>query len=239
MWSEKFCCTTTRYIAKSLYNADICYMLLTLMLLLLYVMHVGAIIAGLDESDTKSAQTTVRGRDFNLCDPVSRQALIAWLQHLLDKMLCDDTVYSVDSDKLIDQDLKTANANAYTTNKQLLIGRLSKMITFVRNDVPKVVARKQKPSYGSGDIGNEASWFTVNDVVLMSAFLKCKCLCFNHYAHFDTNRPSRVPGQQLKWYQAVALGNGEYVGDYTLKIFTLGDIHDLLRDPRFCNLSGS
>ena len=214
------------------------HMLLPLMLLLLSVIHVGAIITGLDEAGRKSAQNTVSGRDFNLCDPVSRQALIAWLQHLLDKMLCDDTVYSVDSDKLIDQDLKTANANTYTTNKQLLIGRLSKMITFVRNDVPKVVARNQTPFYGSGGNGSQASWFGFDDYVLMSAFLKCKCLCFNDYEDFDTNRPSRVPGQQLKWYKAIALGNGEYVGNYTLTIFPLGDIHGLLGDPRFCNLSG-
>lgn len=152
-----------------------------------------------------------------------------------------DTVYKIDkidSDKVIDQELETTNANIYTQYNQNLIDRISKMIIYVSNDVPKVVARNQTPFYGSGGNGSQASWFGFDDYVLMSAFLKCKCLCFNDYEDFDTNRPSRVPGQQLKWYKAIALGNGEYVGNYTLTIFPLGVIHGLLRDPRFCNLSG-
>jgi hypothetical protein len=44
-------------------------------------------------------------------------------------MLCGDTVYKIDSDKVIDQELETTNANTYTQYKRNLIDRISKMIT--------------------------------------------------------------------------------------------------------------
>jgi len=56
------------------------------MVWLLYANFVGAIIPGSNENDRKKAENTVRGRDFNLCDPVSRQALLEWLKDLMQKI---------------------------------------------------------------------------------------------------------------------------------------------------------
>ena len=49
-----------------------------------------------------------------------------------------DTVYKIDSDKEIDQELETTNANIYAQYNQTLIDRILKMLTYVSNDVPKV-----------------------------------------------------------------------------------------------------
>ena len=79
----------------------------------------------------------------------------------------------------------------------------------------------------------------MDDVVLMSIFLKSNCLVFNEYAAFNPKRPSRGPEQNLQWYKAVALGKGEdFQGDFNRIAFPISDVHVLLRDPRFCNLSG-
>ena len=62
---------------------------------------------------------------------------------------------------------------------------------------------------------------------------------FNEHEAFDTQRPSRGPEQNLQWYQAVSFGNGEaFLGDFHRKCFPISDIHVLLRDPMFCNISG-
>ena len=64
---------------------------------MLYIKLVGAIIAGANENDRKAAESTVRGRDFNLPDLGSRQALSAWLGDLMQKLQGDNEVPSTTS----------------------------------------------------------------------------------------------------------------------------------------------
>jgi hypothetical protein len=154
--------------------------------------------------------------------------LIDWLEDLRQKLVSDNRAPFADREQLV-----------YAENKQSLIRKISKMITFVCDDIPTSISMGRKPFYGTGGgIGKESAWIDLDDVVLMSAILKSKCLCFNEYEPYDTNRPSRGPDKLLKWYQAVALGNGEDpLSDF--KCFTLRDINGLLHDPRFCSLSGN
>ena len=196
---------------------------------MLYIKLVGAIIAGANENDRKAAESTVRGRDFNLSDLGSRQTLSAWLGDLMQKLQGDNSVPST-----------TSLAISHTECQQSLIRKIAKMISFVHDDVPNIISKNKKPFYGTGEgIGKNSDWLDFDDILLISALLKSKILCFNEYNPFNTNRPSRGPDQNLQWYQAVALGNGESVlADFHWKSFALADINDLLDDPRFCNLSG-
>ena len=196
------------------------------MVWLLYANFIGAIIAGTNENDRKVAENTVRGRDFNLCDPVSRQALLEWLKDLMQKI----------EGEVLKQHRNPSRMSKFTESLQ---NKIAKMIPYVTDDVPKFISKNVKPFYGTGGgIGKESAWIDLDDVILMSAFLKSKCLCFNEYTTFDTNRPSRGPDQNLQWYQAVAIGNGEDAqGDHIFQRFTFVDIKVLLQDPRFCSLT--
>ena len=79
---------------------------------------------------------------------------------------------------------------SYTEDKQNFTRKISKMISFERNDEPKIDSMRENPCYGSGGVGKQTSdWIDLDDVVLMSVFLKSKILCFNKYKPFDTSRP--------------------------------------------------
>ena len=192
----------------------------------------------MNEDDNEAAKNTVRDRDFNLRDPRSRKALTAWLEDLLEKLLGDNRVPWTETE-MLDQDQKDARSKSNTWYKQSLIDKLPKMIAHM-HDVPNLIAQGKSLFYGTGGgVGKAAAWIDCDDVVLVRTFLKCNCLIFNEHEAFDTQRPSRGPEQNLQWYQAVALGNGEaFLGDFHRKCFPISDIHVLIRDPRFCNLSG-
>ena len=149
------------------------------MVWLLNAIPLGAIIASTNEKDRKAAANTVRGRDFSLFNPVSRQALLDWLEDLMQKLQGDRRVPS-----------KITSLMTYTEDKQCFTRKISKMISFVRDDVPKIISMGEKPFYGSGGVAKQSSdWIDLDDVVLMSVFLKSKILCFNKYKPFDTSRP--------------------------------------------------
>ena len=175
-----------------------------------------------------------------MSNPVSRQELLAWLEHLAQSLLSDQEVSRIDHDELT-QDLQALQLTSYAECKQGLTDKISKMMAYVRDDVPKLLSKKRPPFYGAGDgIGKNSSWIDLDDLVLMSVFLKTRCLCFNHYEPFDSKRPSRSSDPKLQWYQAVALGNGQAVlGNFSRKCFPREDIRGLLQDPKFCNLSGN
>ena len=115
-------------------------------MLLSYVKLVGAIIACANENDRKAAAKAVCDRDFNLSDPVSRKAFIAWLEDLTQKLQADNTVTA-----------ETARTLAYTDRKQSLIFKISKMTSFVRDDVADVISKNRKPFYSFGEGIGKAS----------------------------------------------------------------------------------